>query len=125
MKERKTYTYILNSTQASDIERELLKQEFEILQPMNLMQLQQIGILQCPGFNPIDMSSCQAVQHIPIDTNICQATQYMPKTEPEPLPEPEPVYKEKIDVKWYELLILVTLAWAPFILGLLLRFLNS
>lgn len=42
-----------------------------------------------------------------------------------PITEPEPEYKEKINVKWYELLILAALAWAPFMLGLLLKLLNS
>lgn len=103
-----------------DFARETAKQQLAIDQTVAQQKLD-----MCPGFYPIDASVCQAKQFNPVDTGIWQAAQYMPETKPEPLPEPEPVYKEKIDVKWYELLILAALAWAPFMLGLLLKFLNS
>lgn len=91
-----------------DFEREMAKQQLVMSQAI---EQQKLGIM-CPHFYPIDMS-------------ICQAKQFMPETKLESLPELEPVYKEKVNVKWYELLILAALAWAPFMLGLLLKLLNS
>lgn len=104
-----------------DFARETAKQQLAIDQAL---AQQKLGIMY-PHFYPIDTSICQAKPFNPIDTGIWQAAQYMPETKLEPLPEPEPVYKEKINVKWYELLILAALAWAPFMLGLLLKLLNS
>ncbi len=86
---------------------------------------QQLAIDRAVAQQKLDMNICKATGCNPLDTSICQDAQYMPKTEPEPFPEPESVYKEKINVKWYELLILAALAWAPFMLGLLLKLLNS
>lgn len=86
---------------------------------------QQLAIDQAVAQRKLDMNICQATGFNPINTDIQQAAQYMPKTEPDTLPEPEPEYKEKVHVKWYELLILAALAWAPFMLGSLLKFLNS
>lgn len=90
-----------------DFEREIAKQ--------------QLAIDQAVAYRKLDMCS----EFNPINTDIQQAPQYMPETKLEPLPEPEPIYKEKSNVKWYELLILAALAWAPFMLGLLLKLLNS
>lgn len=105
----------------SDFEHEMAKQQLAISQAI---QQQKLGLMY-PSFLPIDMNVCQAKRFNPVDIGICQAKQFMPETKLESLPDPEPMYKEKINVKWYELLILAALAWTPFMLGLLLKFLNS
>lgn len=115
-------TYRGHPVSYSVLEHEMAKQQLAISQAL---EQQKLGICPTTLFCPIDTNICQAKQFNPIDTGIWQAPQYMPKIEPESLPEPEPMYKEKINVKWYELLILAALAWAPFMLGLLLKFLNS
>lgn len=114
-------TYRGHPVSYSVLEHEMAKQQLAISQAI---EQQKLGIM-CPSFLPIDMNICQAKGFNPVDIGICQAKQFMPETKLEPLPEPEPVYKEKINVKWYELLILAALAWTPFMLGLLLKLLNS
>lgn len=114
-------TYRGHPVSYSYLDREMTELQLAISQAMTQ---QKLGLMY-PGFYPIDTSICQAKQFNPINTGMQQAPQYMPETKLEPLPEPEPVYKEKINVKWYELLILAALAWAPFMLGLLLKLLNS
>lgn len=105
----------------SVLEHEMAKQQLAISQAM---QQQKLGLMY-PSFLPIDMNICQAKGFNPVDTGIWQAKQCMPETKLEPVPDPEPAYKEKVNVKWYELLILAALAWTPFMLGLVIKLLTS
>lgn len=102
----------------SDFARETAKQQLAI---DRALAQQKLGLMY-PSFLTIDMNICQAKQFMP-ETKLESLPE--PETKLESLPEPEPVYKEKINVKWYELLLLAALALAPFMLGLLLKFLNS